>query len=142
MPKRAFIAFTLAVSAAAAGAAGAALQPGEWEIHSVTTSPLFPGGQSAVFKHCVTPEDAAHPERWMARQSEKGPCVITPVQRTEDAMTWEVSCPRTNMKGNGAARLTAPGRVESEMQMAAEVQGYRFQMNTRASARRIGPCKS
>lgn len=135
--------FALTLSTAAASAAHAqALQPGEWEIHSVTTSRLFPSGQSSTFKHCVTPEDAANPEGWMARQSEKGPCRITPRSRTDDSMSWDVSCPGANMNGSGEARITAPGRVESEMQMATELQGYRFEMNTRALARRIGPCKS
>ena len=47
-----------------------------------------------VFKRCVTQEDAQSPERWMARQSEKGDCKLTPGERTGDSMRWEMSVPQ------------------------------------------------
>ena len=121
---------------------GQSLEPGEWEFNAVTSSPLFPGGQSTVFRRCITKEDADNPERWMARQSETGECKLTPVERTGSSMKWDVSCPKTNMRGSGVARVTGPGRVESELQMTSEFQGYRVQMNTRTSGRRLGPCKT
>lgn len=118
------------------------LEPGEWEFNSVTSSPLFPGGQSSVFRRCIRKEDADNPERWMARQNETGPCRLTPGEKTESSMKWEVSCPKSNMHGNGTARLTGPGTVESELRMTGEFQGYRVQMNTRTTGRRLGPCKT
>jgi len=139
MPAR----FLIAVSLAACAAAHAqSLEPGEWEIRSTTTSPLMPKGQSAVFRHCLTQADAEDPERWMARQSESGPCTLIPGERTAEGMEWDVSCPMTRMHGRGSATITGPGSVESEVRMTTELQGYRFQMHTRASAKRIGPCKS
>ena len=66
-----------------------------------------------MFRRCIRKEDADNPERWMARQSETGPCKLTPGEKTERSMKWEVSCPKTNMRGNGIARLTGPGTVES-----------------------------
>ena len=118
------------------------LEPGEWEFNAVTRSPLFPGGQSMVFKRCITKEDADNPERWMARQNETGECKLTPGEKTGGAMRWEMFCAKTNLRGSGIARVTGPGRVESELQMTSELQGYRVQMNTRTSGRRLGPCKS
>src|SRR3989304_6370472 len=94
--------------AACAPALGASLQPGEWEINSTTTSPLFATAQSSVFKYCVTKQDADNPEAWMARQSEKGECKLTPGERTADSMKWKMSCPRTNLHGSGGARPTGP----------------------------------
>ncbi len=132
----------LAALGVAAPAFAQTIEPGEWEFNAVTSSPLFPGGQSTVFKHCVTPEDAAHPERWMAKQNEKGKCQLTPGEKTPTSMRWEMSCPRTNMRGNGIARITGPGTVESDVRMTGEFQGHRIQMNTRATGRRLGPCKS
>ena len=120
---------------------GQGLEPGEWEFNTVTASPLFTRGQASTFRRCITREDAENPERWMARQSETGQCKLTPVERTSDTMKWTVFCPKTNLRGTGVARLTAPGRVESEIAMASELQGYRVQMNTRASGRRLGPCQ-
>jgi hypothetical protein len=87
-------------------------------------------------------EDAENPERWMARQSEAGPCQLKPLERTADSMKWEVSCPKTNSHGSGVARLTGPGTVESDLQMTTEIQGYRVQTNTRTTGKRLGPCKS
>ena len=118
------------------------LEPGEWEFNAVTSSPLLPGGQTRVFKRCIKAEDAENPERWMARQSETGPCQITPGEKTETSMKWAVSCPKTNLRGNGVARLTGPGAVESELKMTGEFQGYRVETNTRTSGRRLGPCKT
>lgn len=135
--------FLAALSLAACSTAFAqSLQPGEWEFNAVTSSPLFPGGQSTVFRHCVRKEDADNPELWMARQSEKSDCKLTPGERNASSMRWEVSCPRTNMRGNGVARLTGPATVESDLRMTSEFQGYRVEMNTRTTGRRLGPCKT
>jgi hypothetical protein len=118
------------------------LEPGEWEFNAATTTPLVTGTQYSVFKRCIRKEDAENPERWMARQSEAGPCQLKPLERTRDSMKWEVSCPKSNSHGNGVARLTAPGTVESDLQMTTELQGYRIQTNTRTTGKRLGPCKS
>jgi hypothetical protein len=118
------------------------LEPGEWEFNAVTTSPLVSGAQNNVFKRCIRKEDAENPERWMAQQSATGPCQLKPLERTADSMKWEVSCPKTNSRGNGVARLTGPGAVESELQMTTEIQGYRIQTSTRTTGKRLGPCKS
>jgi hypothetical protein len=44
------------------------------------------------------------------------------------------------MRGSGTARM---GRdtMESEMQMSGDAQGRKFEMRTRMSGRRLGPCK-
>src|ERR1041384_6782116 len=77
------------------------LEPGEWEFNAATTSPLVTGTQYSVFKRCIRKEDAENPERWMARQSEAGPCQLKPLGRTADSMKWEVSSPKTNLRGKG-----------------------------------------
>lgn len=118
------------------------LEPGEWEFNAVTSSPLFPGGQSMVFKRCIKKEDAENPERWMARHNQTAECKLTPGEKTADSMKWEMSCPRTNMHGSGIARITGPGTLESELRMTSEFQGHRIQMNTRTTGRRLGPCQT
>ena len=122
--------------------AAQSLEPGEWEFNAVTSSPLVSGGQTSVFKRCIRKEDAENPERWMARQSQTGPCELKPLERTKDSMKWDVSCPKTNSRGSGSARLTGPGAVESDLQMTTEIQGYRIQTNTHTTGKRLGPCKS
>lgn len=118
------------------------LEPGEWEFNAVTSSPLFPGGQSMVFRRCISPEDAASPERWMAKQNETGQCKLTPGEKTLTSMRWQMECPRTNMRGSGIAHITGPGTVQSDLAMTSEFQGHRIQMNTRTTGRRLGPCKA
>ena len=121
---------------------GQSLEPGEWEFNAITSSPLFPKGQSKVFKHCVTAEDAANPERWMARHNEKADCKLTPGEKTRSSIRWEMTCAKSNIRGNGIARITGPGTVESDMDMTGEFQGQRFSMSTRTTGRRLGPCKT
>jgi hypothetical protein len=118
------------------------LEPGEWEFNAVTSSPLFPGGQTSVFRRCIRKEDAENPERWMARQSQAGPCQLTPGEKSEDSMQWDVSCPKSNMRGHGVARLTGRGTVVSDLWMTGEFQGYRVETYTKTSGRRVGPCKT
>ena len=117
-----------------------ALEPGEWEFNAVTSSPL--GEQTSVFRRCIRKEDADNPERWMARQSQTGPCQLTPGEKTEESMQWDVSCPKTRMRGHGVARLTGRGTVVSDLWMTGEFQGYRVETYTKTSGRRVGPCKS
>src|SRR5574340_1107410 len=133
---------TAVLLAACAPALAASLQPGEWEVNSTTTSPLFASAQNSVFKYCVTKEDAQDPEAWMARQREKGECKLTPGKRDAESMTWEMSCPRTNLTGSGAARLTGPATAEGQINLTGNFQGHAVQMSTRMHARRLGPCKS
>jgi len=121
------------------------LEPGEWEFNAVTTvtsAPVRPGEQTNMFRRCIRQEDADDPERWMARQSRTGPCELTPGEKTEDSMLWTVSCPKSNMRGHGVARLTGRGTVVSDLWMTGEVQGYRVETYTKTSGRRLGPCKS
>lgn len=121
------------------------IEPGEWEFNAVTTvtnSPLLPGEQTSMFRRCIKREDADNPERWMARQSQTGPCQLTPGEKTEASMQWDVSCPKTNMRGHGVARLTGRGTVVSDLWMTGEFQGYRVETYTKTSGRRVGPCKT
>jgi hypothetical protein len=125
-----------------AGAAGAQnLQPGEWEFTSTTTSPMLPKPQSVTVKQCVKPEDAADPERWMGRKNDKSDCTVTHGKKGADTLTWEMSCPKSNMRGSGSARLLRD-TMESSMQMSGDMQGRKFEMQTKMSGRRLGPCKS
>ena len=139
MTKQSFL-FLLAFTCGAAFAQS--LEPGEWEFNAVTTSPMLPGEQTSVFKRCIKQEDADHPERWMARQSQTGPCQLTPGEKTEDSMLWTVSCPKTNMRGHGVARLTGRGTVVSDLWMTGEIQGYRVETYTKTSGKRVGPCRT
>jgi hypothetical protein len=132
----------MACALAFAGAGFAqSLEPGEWEFTSTTRSPMLPKAHSATVKQCVTKEDADNPERWMGRQNPQSDCKITQGRQGADTVTWEMHCPKSNMRSSGSARIGA-GTMESEMHMAGEVQGRKFDLRTQMSGRRLGPCKS
>ena len=115
------------------------LEPGEWEFTSTSTSRLFAGPQNASFRRCIRKEEAANPDKWMSQPDPHGDCKLTP-GKTRDAYTWSMECPKANMRGTGSARL---GRttMEGETRMTGEVQGRKFELRTKVTGRRLGPCK-
>ena len=132
----------LALTVCAATHAGAAteLEPGEWEFTSVSTSRLFPGPQNASFRRCIKEEEAANPDRWMAQPSEQGDCKVIPGAKSADTYTWTMECPKAKMRGTGSARVSRVS-MEGETHMTGEVQGQKFELRTKVTGKRLGPCK-
>ena len=118
----------------------AEIEPGEWEFTSVSTSGLFPKPQTASFKRCIKKEEAANPDRWMSQPDPQGDCKLTPGQNTPDTYTWSMECPKANMRGTGSARMSRAA-MEGETHMTGEVQGKKFELRTKVTGRRLGPCK-
>jgi len=129
-----------ALSAFSASAVAQQMEPGEWQFDTVMTSPMMPKPQVSSFTRCVKPEEAADPSKMMGKPREQSDCRMTPGKKSSDTYTWEMSCPKAGMKGNGTARY-GRGTLESEMQMTGEMQGRKFDMTTKTSGRRLGPCK-
>ena len=121
-------------------ASAAELEPGEWEFTSTSTSRLFPGPQTASFKRCIKKEEAQNPDKWMAEPSQQGDCKVTPGKKTADTYTWTMECPKANMRGTGSARLTRAS-LEGESVMRGEARGRKFEVRTKVTGRRLGPCK-
>jgi hypothetical protein len=48
-------------------------------------------------------------------------------------------CPRGNLRGAGSARLSSAS-MEGETTMTGELQGQKFEIRTRVTGRRLGPC--
>jgi len=121
-------------------ALAAEIEPGEWEFTSTSTSRLFPGPQTATFKRCIKKEEAANPDQWMSKPDPQGDCKLTPGAKTADTYTWTMECPQAKMRGNGVARMSR-ATMEGETNMTGEVQGQKFDLKTRVTGRRLGPCK-
>ena len=122
-------------------ALAAELEPGEWEFTSVSTSGLFPKPQQASFRRCIRKEEAANPDRWMATPDPQGDCRLTPLKKDADSYTWSMECPKANMRGTGSARMSR-ATMEGETNMTGEVQGRKFELRTKVTGKRLGPCKS
>ena len=129
---------TLAFSA---GAAAQGLEPGEWEFTSTMTSAMLPKPQTMQFRHCIKKEDADNPERWMGQKQRETDCKFTPLRKSGDGYSWEMNCPKSNMKGSGTVRM-GQGTMQSEMRMSGDAKGQKFEMSTKMSGKRLGACKS
>lgn len=119
--------------------AAAELEPGEWEFNSTTTSRLLPAPQRVGFRRCIRKEDAENPDRWMADPGQPD-CKIIPGPKTGITYTWQMECPQSKMRGSGSARLDR-ATMEGDTTMTGEVQGQKFELRTRVTGRRVGPCK-
>jgi len=128
----------LILAMAPATAIAAEIEPGEWEFTSVSTSRLFPGPQNATFRRCIKKEEAANPDRWMSDAGQD--CKLTPGAKTANSYSWTMECPKANMRGTGTARM-AGSTMEGETIMNGEVQGQKFELRTKVSGKRLGPCK-
>jgi hypothetical protein len=139
--KRLFSLFAGAVLCAISTAATAQqIEPGEWQFNSTMTSPMFPKPQVTSITQCVKPQDAGDPGKWMSRQGESD-CKITPGARSGDSYSWEMSCPKSGMRGKGSMK-GGKDSFTSDMQMAGEMKGQKFEMRTQTTGKRLGPCKS
>jgi hypothetical protein len=125
---------------AAQAAAATELEPGEWEFTSVSTSRLLPGPQTARFRRCIRTEEARNPDKWMAEPSQQGDCKVIPGKKLDDTYTWTMRCPHGNIRGSGSARLRRTS-MEGETNMTGELQGQKFEIRTRVTGQRLGPCK-
>lgn len=121
-------------------AIAAQIEPGEWEFTSISTSRLLPGPQKASFKRCIRKEEAENPDKWMAEPSQQGDCKVIPGKKSADTYTWTMHCPHGNIRGTGSARLSSAS-MEGETNMTGELQGQKFEIRTRVTGKRLGPCK-
>jgi hypothetical protein len=136
MPARLVIALLLL---GAETAAAQPMQPGEWEFTSTTTSPAMPSPHTMTFRNCVKKEDADDPTRWMGKQNQKSECKVTPGRKTKDSYTWEMTCPDSKL--SGTVRFRGGTALESDMHMTGEQRGRKFEVRTKMTGKRLGPCK-
>lgn len=128
------------LSIAPGTASAAEIEPGEWEFTSITTSRLLPGPQNVTFRRCIRKEEAANPDRWMSDPGGQGECKLTPGPKTHDSYRWTMECPKVNLRGTGSARM-ARATMEGETIMNGEAQGQKFELRTKVTGKRLGPCK-
>jgi hypothetical protein len=132
----------LAFLAAASGAALAqGLEPGQWEFNSVM---IVQGAAKANpttlnVKRCISKEEAADPQKWWGKQADKSDCKVTPGKKGGNSFTWELSCPKQNMRASGVATV-GRGTMESTQTIVTERQGKKAEMTMKMTGKRIGPC--
>jgi len=115
------------------------MEPGEWEFTNTMNSPSLPQPQTMTMKKCIAKGDASDPSRWQGKPEPD--CKMTPKGKSGESYSWEMSCPKSGMRGTGTVRY-GKGTVESETKLNSSAQGKSFEMLTRMKGRRLGPCKS
>jgi Protein of unknown function (DUF3617) len=118
---------------------GQEMEPGEWEFVSTMTSPGMPKPHTMTHARCVTKDDM-DPSRWADRQQGKSDCKVTGSKKSAGTQSWEVSCPKSGMRGSGSARYTR-STVEAELRLTGEGGGKQFEMLTKTTGKRLGACK-
>lgn len=119
-------------------ALGQEMEPGEWEFTSTMTSAMMPKPHVMTHKRCVAKEDS-DPSRWADKQQGKTDCKVTGSKKSGGTQSWEMSCPKSGMRGSGTARFTR-STVESELRITSEGGGKQFEMVTKTTGKRLGAC--
>ena len=114
------------------------MEPGQWEFTNTMTSPKLPKPQTMTMKRCITKEDVSDPSHFQGKP--EADCKVTPKGKSGESYTWEMSCPKSGMKGSGTTRY-GKSTVEGETKITASSKGQPFEMTTKMKGRRLGPCK-
>ena len=114
------------------------VDPGEWQITSVVSGPMFPKPETRSETHCMKKGEVDDPNRWLGQTG--ADCTVTPTTQGADHYSWTVVCPKNGVRGSGKMRWTRT-TMDIEMDLASEIQGKKVEMRSKVSGRRIGPCK-
>ena len=114
------------------------MEPGEWEFTNTTTSPKQPKPQTMTMKRCLTKEDVSDPAHFQGKPD--ADCKVTQKGKKGDRYAWEMSCPKSGVKGTGTTRYSK-GTIDSEAKITASSKGQPIEMATKTKGRRLGPCK-
>ena len=111
------------------------VDPGEWEFVTDVTMPGLPRPQQAGMRICLTRDMAREPLRWSAHPL-PADCRVATMKLGPDAVSWEMDCPQSRMRGAGKASF-GRGSLTAETQLGG---GASVDMRTRTQGRRLGPC--
>lgn len=130
---------SLLLLAPAFAVAAEALDPGEWEIVSTTSSPSLSKPQTETTKRCIGKDEAADALRWLTESEAPGDCTLSTVKK-EDVYAVRMSCPKRAMEASGSARYRKD-RFETEMTAKTRVNNQAIEIVTKTAGRRLGECK-
>lgn len=112
------------------------VEPGEWDFVTDVAVPGLPRPQQAGIRTCLTRETARDPLRWSAHPLPSD-CRVASMKLGPDAVSWEMDCPASRMRGVGKARMGAAS-LTAETQLGG---GASVDMRTKTQGRRLGPCQ-
>jgi hypothetical protein len=123
----------------AASAAHAAIEPGNWEFS--VDSPLVGNANAPTVKQrCLTPEEAADPQKVLAEARGSDKCQLSNVRDSGADYKFDVACTgRVPIHGSGTVQYT-PTTLDGAIDLIGETQGLRLKTRSFVSGRKLGPC--
>ena len=138
---------------AAAAAADVQMQPGEWEMVvetvNVSGTALPPNyaeamkGHKVTRRHCITPEEAAHPMRKMMESQQKGQCDFKGLTIANGQIQGSATCGGGNRPGKMTMSMNGQFDAQSfayTSKISNEGPGMTITIESRAAGHRVGEC--
>ena len=122
------------------------IEPGMWEftvnVQAEGLGALQPKPGPIVNQRCITPEQAANPEKALTEAGAKGQCTFSNQRNTGIQFNFDVACTAPfPVQGSGTMRYTAEA-MEGDLDLAGDMQGMKFKTRSHINARRLGPCNA
>jgi len=122
------------------------IEPGNWEFsvdmkaHGLGAFQPTPGPQTRT--RCVTPEQAANPEKVLSDAAARGECQFSNQRDTGSELSFDVQCSgRVPAHGSGKVQYTAD-TLAGNLDLDGDAQGIRFSTKSAIRGHRVGPCSS
>ena len=128
----------LALLAIATGAAGADIEPGNWEMTITMSVEGMPGAMAPITQtRCLTPEDARDPSRLVGAGAG---CEFSNKRDTGSELSFNVACRgQVPMSGSGNVRYSAQN-VDGTLELSADTGAQKIVTRSRVVGRRLGGC--
>ena len=122
------------------------IEPGMWEftvnVQAEGLGAMAPKPGPIVNQRCITPEQAANPEKALTEAGAKGQCTFSNQRNTGIQFNFDVACTAPfPVQGSGTMRYTAEA-MEGDLDLAGDMQGMKFKTRSHINARRLGPCNA
>ena len=122
------------------GAAQAAIEPGNWEFSLESPLQKSSDGGPVVKQRCLTPDEAADPQKVLAEARGSDKCQLSNVVDSGSDYKFDVACTgNVPIHGSGNVRYT-PTTLDGEVDLIGETRGLRLKTRSYVSGRKLGPC--
>jgi hypothetical protein len=133
----ALVAMAMLAIGATAQAADHPQKPGKWKMTFQVEMPSMPVKIPPVTKEiCITEEDLKDPTKSVPGGDPKMKCDVSNYKIDGKTITWEVNCPKQNMKGHGEVTYTDDSYAGAMNMMMGEQE-----MTTKFSGKWLGACE-
>jgi hypothetical protein len=123
-----------------ATAAQAAIEPGNWEFSLESPLQQSPNGGPVVKQRCLSPEEAADPQKVLSEARGSDKCQLSNVRDSGSDYQFDLACTgNVPVHGSGTVRYT-PTSLDGEVDLIGEARGLRLKTRSYVSGRKLGPC--